>query len=174
MTAKYLWLDLETTGLDERQCTILEVAARITDAELVVLAGCHYLVKHDLQSLMMSEWPWKQHTASGLLADLKNATDNLAVVDERLASFMAEHAPNGTLQLAGSSVHFDRAFLKLHMPKTYGALHYQQLDVSSFKIAIGWWPTLELPSQDRAHRAMADINNSLALAHFFKDSLTAR
>lgn len=172
MTAKYLWLDLETTGLDAEHCTILEVAGYITDGDLVELARFHYLVQHDMQTLMMSQWPWKQHTANGLLEDLKSATGNLEDVDDRLTRFMQDHAPKGSLHLAGSSVHFDRSFLKQHMPSTYGMLHYRQLDISSFLLATDWWPGLEMPAQDKAHRATADIDNSLALARFFKDRLT--
>jgi len=87
---------------------------------------------------------------------------------------MNAHAPSGSLHLAGSSVHFDRTFLKQHMPNSYGALHYQQLDASSFKIARDWWLGLELPPHDKAHRARADIENSLALARFFKDNLVLK
>jgi len=49
---KYLWLDLETTGLDSGQCTILEVAASITDFELVVIDTFEAVVHHDRQTLI--------------------------------------------------------------------------------------------------------------------------
>ena len=38
---KFLWVDLEMTGLDEKTHHILEVAAIITDAELKILANKH-------------------------------------------------------------------------------------------------------------------------------------
>ena len=61
----------------------------------------------------------------------------------------------------------------MHLPRTLKALHYRQLDVSSFKLAAeDWWPDLVLPEKEnKEHRAAADVENSLELARFFKKNL---
>ena len=41
LAAPLVWIDMEMTGLDPRECTVLEIATVVTDAELEVLA-VHY------------------------------------------------------------------------------------------------------------------------------------
>ena len=174
--AKYLWLDLETTGLEESRCTVLEVAAIITDEQLVEIDRWRRVVNHDLKTLMMAQWPWEQHSASGLLEEIKEAKAHMVHVDEALDRWVAGHDGQGAtpLHLAGSSIHFDRGFMKMHLPRTLKALHYRQFDVSSLLVVAGdWWPDLQLPEHNKAHRAAADIENSLELARFFKERLKA-
>ena len=172
---KYLWLDLETTGLESSQCTVLEVAVIITDPQFVEIDRWRRVVHHDVDLLMMQSWPWKEHTESGLLDEVRDAKHHLVTIDSQLHDWMAEYDAESPLHLAGSSIHFDRAFMQWHMPKTFGRLYYRQFDVSVFRvISEDWWPDLELPEkQNEEHRAAADVENSLALARFFKERLKA-
>ena len=62
------WIDLEMTGLDTDNDTILEIATVVTDAELNVLAeGPELAIAHPLATLeAMDEWNRTQHGRSGL------------------------------------------------------------------------------------------------------------
>jgi oligoribonuclease len=172
--AKFLWLDLETTGLEAISCTVLEVAAIVTDAQLNEMGRFHQIVHHDVNKLMMSKWPWKQHSESGLLQEVEETPryrDRISV-DIDLADFIKEYDKEGPLTLAGSSVHFDLGFMKIHLPNSYNRLHYRLLDVSILKVvASDWWPDLELPKHTVAHRATQDIDNSLELGKILKDKV---
>jgi len=68
--------------------------------------------------------------------------------------------------LGGSTISFDRSFLKVHLPRAFGMLHYRNCDVSSFKeTAKRFWPTIALPRtapESVAHRGMKDIEASIA------------
>ncbi len=73
-------------------------------------------------------------------------------------------------QLAGSTVSFDRAFLKFHMPKAHALLHYRNLDTTSLnELARRNWPKLHAarPSDPGGHRAVHDIEYSIAIAKYY-------
>jgi oligoribonuclease len=178
MTARFLWLDLETTGLDPDTCTVLEVAAIVTTADLQELDTFEIIVAHDIETLQMTRWPWKQHTENGLLDDLALMHDHdagfcIEDVDDQLAVFIREYSVEEKLRLAGSSVHFDRSFMRRHLPRSLSALHYRQFDVSVFH-ELHRWMGVEWPVHDKPHRAMPDIENSLKLARHFKELLSAQ
>ena len=60
--------------------------------------------------------------------------------------------------VAGSTVSFDKDWLKAHMPEVARRLHYRQLDVSSYKVGF---PEIFGTKTSDAHRAMADIRVSI-------------
>ena len=179
--SRFLWLDLETTGLDPDTCVVLEVAAIVTTNDLQELDTFEKVVAYDVEMLQMTRWPWKQHTENGLLDDVATAYGqtrlqggdqpaDIQYIDTHLAIFIREYSRDEKLRLAGSSVHFDREFMRKHLPYSLAALHYRQFDVSVFH-ELRRWMGVEFPAQTKAHRAMADIENSLALARHFKELL---
>ena len=57
MNNRLIWIDLEMTGLDTVNHTILEVATIITDSELNVLVqGPVCAIKHDEEVLLSTKW----------------------------------------------------------------------------------------------------------------------
>jgi len=64
-----IWLDLEMTGLDVEQNTIIEIATIITDNELNIVAKGPDLVIHQSQAALdaMDDWNTTHHTESGLV-----------------------------------------------------------------------------------------------------------
>jgi oligoribonuclease (3'-5' exoribonuclease) len=113
------------------------------------------------------------HEKSGLRARLAEAreTKTLYALTEAEAHLLslAQDWPDKTekdarVPLAGSSVHFDRAFLKKHLPTFEARLSYRNLDASGMRMfceSLGMPP---LPKHESAHRAMADVEASIALA----------
>jgi len=175
---RFLWLDLETTGLKPDICTILEVAAIVTNADLEEIDRFESVVAHDIETIQMARWPWKQHTGNGLLDDVallfdKQPYANVRWIDQCTCDIVKKYSSGEKLRLAGSSVHFDRGFMERHMPQTLALLHHRQLDVSGF-YEVADWVGMKFPETDKPHRAMADIERSLTIARHFKEHLIAR
>ena len=69
------WVDLETTGLDEKNGRVLEYAVVLTDLELNELASIEGIVKQDVDeaTALMDDYCRNMHTDNGLLAELAKA-----------------------------------------------------------------------------------------------------
>jgi len=63
-----IWIDLEMTGLDTDNDSILEIATIVTDKDLTILAeGPVFAIRHSLDRLeSMDTWNRNQHRRSGL------------------------------------------------------------------------------------------------------------
>jgi oligoribonuclease len=175
-----VWVDIETTGLDPKTDAILEIACVITDGDLRDRSTAFSMITDAARDRAFSSMhPRVQdmHLASGLWgASLtsKYAPDDACAM---LAEYISNRIPDGYRPpLAGSSVHFDRAFLGEHAPLALERLHYRNLDVSSVREAVlRFWPQVGEP-REPAHRALADVRASIALLAYYRDALapTAR
>ena len=69
MAKEMVWIDLEMTGLDLENESIIEIATLITDAELNIIAeGPNLAIKVDEDLIEnMDEWNTTHHNASGLV-----------------------------------------------------------------------------------------------------------
>jgi oligoribonuclease len=176
-----VFLDLETTGLDVEHDDILEVACLVIDDGLVAeVARYHAIVMACREFYALPEVVRDMHTKSGLWAEATDPTAKpLLVVDQELAAFLREHAvkineDRTTLvrpQLAGNGIHFDRGFLRRCLPRSEAELHYRQLDVTSVNELARRFSPLLFEARPRppasAHRAMADVEESLAVARHY-------
>lgn len=171
---KMVWIDLETTGLDPEMNRILEVACIITDNDLDTLFSGQWGVQRTAQELeSMSEWCRTQHTKSGLVQACLDSNIALYQVDRELAEIIEEHGAVNA-PLCGSSAHFDRKFIVPYMPKVREKLHYRNFDVSTIKQAWErWLPHIEMsiPEKKELHRGLPDLEDSIALARVYRESL---
>lgn len=165
---RFLFLDFETTGLDPDRCIPLEIAVCLTDEALNPLWRYDAVLKpsdadsHLLQAL--DPVVLEMHTKNGLLEDVKTATTSCGIADTVIAAQLAYYQRQGVKRftLAGATVHFDRRFLRRYFPQTERLLFYRHLDVSVFKVlADAWAPELS-PKGEPRHRAMADVDGSIA------------
>ena len=79
-TATFLWADLETTGLDPNEDSILEAAVVVTDRNLVCLYSGELVVGMTFTGqarLNANDYVREMHTKSGLLTELENEAELL-------------------------------------------------------------------------------------------------
>ena len=78
---------------------------------------------------------------------------------EGWSDVIPEH--HGKFLLAGSSIHFDLGFLRVHMPKLAAKFSHRLFDVSAIKLFCESLGMPKLPKAE-AHRAMVDVEESFA------------
>lgn len=162
---KYLWLDLEMTGLDVTKERIIEIAAIATDVDLNEL-GTYESVVFQEQSLLdaMDKWNTDHHGKSGLTAKVPNGKKEHEVESE-LITWSKKIFNDERIILAGNSIGQDRLFIDKYFIDFTKLLHYRQLDVTSFKLAF--LPKGIKFEKNNSHRALDDIKESIAEFKFY-------
>jgi oligoribonuclease len=173
---KLIWLDLEMTGLDPNKDKIVEIATIITDADLNVLAEGPDLVINQPSSVTnsMNDWCQEHFAASGLLNAVHDSKITLAEAEEQTLNFLKKYSPPKTALLVGNSIHIDREFLGVHMPKLSEFVHYRIIDVSTIKeLALRWYPQTPPFIKTEPHRAHDDILESIDELKYYKARIFA-
>lgn len=191
--AEMVWVDMETTGLQppegRRHEKVLEVGCIVTDLNGNERATFEHLVMaEDWEHMLSTAVPYVQsmHTKNGLWKSLSNWSDNdqytlsdmePETVDLRLRDFLNAAAGSAEeMPLAGSTINFDRYFLGAYFHESYRWFHYRNIDVSSVKglcqrLNPELYKTLpRRPGQDKEHRCLSDIRNSIAEYQFYKNN----
>jgi oligoribonuclease len=170
-----IWIDLEMTGLKPDTDTIIEIATVVTDAQLRVLAEGPVLAIHVDDAVLagMDEWNTRQHSASGLVARVRESQVDLAEAERRTLEFLRQWVPGGISPMCGNSICQDRRFLARQMPQLERYFHYRNLDVSTLKeLARRWAPQLTSGFvKQAAHLALADIHDSIRELAFYREKL---
>ena len=172
------WIDLEMTGLDPQQNTIVEMATILTDASLEIVAEGPEIIIHTSEEHIGRMIPIVRdmHAKSGLTDRVRQSTVNLADAELETLVFLKEHLKERSAPLCGNSIWCDRMFLKLQMPKLDAWLHYRTIDVSSFKECATRWNVNAIggaPKKGDKHRALDDIRESIAELKHYKDKWLA-
>jgi oligoribonuclease len=172
-----VWMDLEMTGLDPTNDTIVEIATIVTDDDLAVIAEGPDLVVHQSAEALarMADVVREMHTRSGLLEAIEASTLSLADAGAQTLAFIKEHvAEPRTVPLAGNSIGTDRRFLAAYLPEIEDHLHYRCIDVSTIKeLARRWFPDAlaGAPTKRGGHRALDDIRESVEELRFYRTAL---
>ena len=166
-----VWIDLETTGIDDRTSHILEIASIITDKDLNIVEEGPDLVIHQTDEVLETMDPWciDQHGRSGLTDASRNAGVPLGVAEAQTLQFVQGYCLRGMAPLCGNSIGFDRRFLMHHMPSLNNYLNYRNVDVSSLKELVRRWRPAALEGIEKrsSHRALDDIRESIEeLRHY--------
>jgi oligoribonuclease len=173
----YLWLDLETTGLDPASDDILEVGLVVTDEHLTELAERRYLLDpgYDWQELV-DQFVLEMHTKSGLLAELTDPYSHfiyhsLLLVERCIVNVIEPYLTDGKIVLAGSGVAtFDLQVIKAQMPELAQRLTYWTMDIGVVRRYLRDICQVELPDTGPVnHRALDDVHHHLDEAILFRD-----
>lgn len=174
---RLIWIDLEMTGLDTDNDSIIEIATVVTDAQLNVLAeGPEFAIHHPVERLeAMDEWNRNQHRRSGLWQRVVDSQVTLAQAEAQTVNFLAQWIKAGASPMCGNSICQDRRFLHRLMPSLENHFHYRNLDVSTLKeLARRWAPQVlsELRKQ-AAHTALSDVRDSIAELAYYRNHMGA-
>ncbi len=168
---RLIWIDLEMTGLDTVNDSIIEIATIVTDANLETLAEGPVIAIHQSDEVLsaMDEWNTRQHTGSGLVDRVRQSVYSAAEAESLTLEFLAEWVESGASPMCGNSICQDRRFMAREMPLLEAFFHYRNLDVSTLKILAGLWaPDVAAGfRKESSHLALDDIRDSIAeLRHY--------
>lgn len=172
---RWVWLDLEMTGLSPERDRILEVAMVVTDGELDVVAEAPVWVVHQPDAALagMDAWNTGTHGRSGLVDKVRAATTSEAEVEAAALHWLRQHLGARASPMCGNSIGQDRRFLALHMPKLEAFFHYRNIDVSTLKeLAKAWFPAEFAAFKKKTrHEALADVYESIDEARYYRDAV---
>ena len=172
-----IWIDVEMTGLDTLNDTIIEIATIVTDSELNILAEGPVFAIHtpDIVLNSMDDWNTRQHGQSGLIDRIRRSNVTMAQAESETIAFLSKYVESGRSPMCGNSICQDRRFLARQMPTLERFFHYRNLDVSTVKeLAYRWRPDILSSFEKKGnHLALDDIRDSIRelrhyKAHFFK------
>lgn len=182
---KYLaWIDVATTGADERRDPILEVGLIITDPALADLRTHSLVINPEFSGPRYGGWKARledsvlkgTHHTNGLLRDLPFGMSLAEGQRFLIETFDRFGGPGDfTLATAGAKA---RRFLTEQMPKAADYLTRETLDVAGLQRFIGIVaerPDLE-PSSPRGRklgRALFDVQHLLAEARHYRRIIAA-
>jgi len=176
---RFVWLDLEMTGLDTRRHAIVEIAALVTDTNLEALdAGIDVIVHQPPAALAeMDDYVRAMHTKSALVPAIEASTTTLAEAGEQVLAYIRSHVPEPAgAPMCGNSIGVDRRFLDAYLPELDGYLHYRSIDVSTIKeLCRRWYPEVyrKRPGKTETHRALADVRESIAELRYYREAMLA-
>ena len=173
---KYLvWIDCEMTGLDPVKNSLLEIATIITDYDLQIIDRGPVLAIRTTEAKLeaMDRWNKRTHKKSGLLERVRNEGVSVAEAERQTLAFVKRYCYAQTAPLCGNSIGQDKRFLAKYMPELHDYLHYKVVDVSSIKVLIKEWygGKYESPKKQELHRALADIEESIAELDFYRKTV---
>lgn len=178
------WIDLETTGLEPEKCEILEVALVITDNELNEVDAASWVLPAKCSEHESNPFIVKMHTENGLWQECEapEAMRNFGTRESarsQVAHEVLERLRRWTGMkdgpICGSTIAFDRGFLKRHMPTVEAHFSHRNLDVSVLgELAKLWAPEVwDARPKGGGHRALPDIRGSVELLKYWRKNLPA-
>jgi oligoribonuclease len=181
-----LWIDLETTGTDERADPIIEIGCILTGWDLQQVEPFQDIVVPDPTRfprwrgrLAANDYVHKMHKDNGLLAEIDQAPSNAGThaqgVEADVLDLLKRHrVKEHQVMLAGSGVsHFDRRFLKMQMPFLDAYLAYPNLDIGIVRRFLEKVCGMHLPELEtgKTHRAYDDIVHHLNEAAAYRNMI---
>jgi len=170
-----IWIDLEMTGLDTFQDTIIEIATVVTDKDLNILAEGPVIAIHQEDHVlnMMDEWNQQHHGDSGLIERVQKSGFTMAQAELATIEFLEDFVPKSASPMCGNSICQDRRFMAREMPELEDYFHYRNLDVSTLKeLAARWKPeVLTQYTKKGAHLALDDVLESIEELQFYRKAI---
>lgn len=169
-----IFVDLETTGLDERRGFPLELALLAVDPTTLAVIDSYTSTTVTVEArkaflLLDGHDVYEMHQQSGLLDAVLACepfpTQGAAV--QGAISWLRRHAQAGQPPMVGNSVHFDRRWVQHHWPELAAWFHRRNIDVSSLRELWAAWGLEPFPKPEVKHRALDDLFDCVAeLRHY--------
>jgi oligoribonuclease len=168
------WVDVESTGTSPDRDMILEIAGIVTDMQGRQY-GDSFSALVDTGSIseamrMSDPVARMMHEESGLWSDLWNNTSYAPDrVDHDMSDWLTETAGSSHVVLGGNSPYLDRGLMAVWMPVTYSHLSHMSVDVTSVSMMLQDGVSVSGYRKSRAHRALADAQDSLDEYRYYLD-----
>jgi oligoribonuclease len=188
----FVFVDLETSGLDPQDDSILELGLALYSPTLEPVERWSTLIVtsdtprrlEQMRTESRFEFVQAMHTKNGLIADLTeaiaeagtaNLPDTLRAYEDQAITLMTKWGVDRNTPLCGSSLRLDRGFLNSQMLTLDSMFSYRIIDASStwqFELVRRPARAEALTEQAKAmrqdaHRVLADIHNSANVLRLF-------
>lgn len=177
---RFIWIDIETTGLEVEECELLEIGFRITTPELDLITEKDWVIWPgvDLTEENTDAFIWNMHTKSGLIEDVNNVGQALSDIETDIFEWLKEQEVSREDPLCGSSVQFDRRFFEYNMKDAHELFSYRNVDISTVKeLCRRLNPSLyskidsdRNTSKRELHRVLPDLQDTCSEAGFYFDN----
>lgn len=198
-------LDLETTGLDQNAGAILEIGIVLYDVHLNEIASAGTIIatpttvawldwlRDTAAQAVGDNWdkePFRgaknvheMHQKNGLAEEIRTMvgagmTIDLGTAEQYCIDFLEQYEVTPKklwLPMTGSSILFDRQWIKLHMPQLDQQFHYRNTDISSIKnLAKLYRHDLDVTkdlSPVLAHRSISDCRDSAGELKYYIEKI---
>ena len=170
----YLWIDLETTGLDPDNDRIIEVGWLLSDSIEPVTEAQSVLITPDKiawEQMKQDLFVQTMHTENDLLKDMECFGTILAEDAEDQILEDLQRYPEEPFILSGASVHFDRGFIRNWMPRLDRKLSHRHLDVSTLRMFFNdmGYQSYGEKGHPTKHRALEDVQDAYSLYNTYKE-----
>jgi oligoribonuclease len=178
---RFIWCDIETSGLIPETGLILEIGFIITDTEFNEIDANAWTVwdTPTYDDFKFDSFILNMHgdTGSGLITDARGSGWTLKDVKEDVLTWLHGHGiKNNKEPMCGSSVHFDQMWLLHHMPEVANQFHYRHIDTSTVKeLCRRLNPSLyakldKYTTKRELHRVLPDLEDTISEAKFYSEN----
>jgi oligoribonuclease len=184
MKPEMVWVDVETTGLDPDTQCLLEVGIIVTNKWGHTLPEWRKSwvindeedrpkIQRFLYEAKSDDFVVKMHQKSGLWADWSLGLGmSMGDTEQAILQWLNSITGGTKYPMCGSSVMFDRLFLRQNMTDLEAAFHYRNIDVSTIReicSLVNRRVVVSEPTPSEAHRPLSDLKDSIALYQHYLD-----
>jgi oligoribonuclease len=188
----FAFVDTETTGIDIDQGHVpLEVGIAIVDRDFEIVDDFSVVIEWTLDEIMRKakkaddegRWVLATHAGNGLIEACTNKAIAMSPEqsDAELTEFMRMWFGGGVSErppMCGSTIDFDRAYVRKWFSKTDQCFHYRSINISSVKeLCRRLNPDLYVKlveagkeKHQEKHRVIPDLQDSVTEAKFYADN----
>lgn len=177
---RFIWTDIETSGLEVGYRAIFEIGFQVTDLDLHNIGEpFHALIWDDQHAQAIEDaddFVKDMHEKSGLFEEAARHGHWYSVVEASFNKWLDVVGVTRDDPLCGSSVHFDRAHLEHWFPVQMARFSYREINVSTLKELCRrknptMYATMEADTAPKKkHRVLPDIEDTIGEYGWYQDN----